>query len=168
MISTSYVVKNDKVVAKAIRDAFKRVGDLTIPLIQISQDFYRSEAAIFTLKGPGQYPDLKPKTKIQKTRLLGSPYPILKFSGRLQRSMTNPKDPEAINQIINKNTLIIGTRVPYGVFQQEGTKHLPERKFLFIGPEAPRFANSDQAGRVTRWLRFIKSHVDQVIKRDGL
>lgn len=168
MISTSYVVKNDKVVAKAIRDAFKKVGDLTIPLTQISQDFYKSEQSIFKLKSPGQYPDLAAGTKRSKTMILGSPYPILRFTGRLEKSITSPKHPESINQIINKNTLIIGTRVPYGVFQQEGTKHLPERKFLFIGPEAPRFATSQQAGRVTRWLRIIQNYVDQVIKRDGL
>lgn len=149
--------------------AIEQVKDLTIPLTLISKDFYKSEAAIFNLGGPGQYPDLKEKTKIQKQKQVGFVYPILKRSGALAKSMLNPTDGNAINFIANKNTLVLGTRVQYGVFHQSDSarKKIPLRKFLFIGPEAAQFANSEQQGRLERWLGIMNGYVLQRLAQLG-
>jgi hypothetical protein len=117
------------------------------------------------LSGPGQYPDLRPSTKAHK-QAAGKPiYPILRDSGLLERSMTNPTDPNAVNEIINKSTLLIGTKVEHGLFPQVGAGRQPVRKFLFIGPEAARFATSDQMGRLQRWTSILQDHVVTWSKR---
>lgn len=179
MAFTSYDVDADKKFAAAIARARLVTDDLTIPLTQISKDFYKSEKAIFMLKSAGKYPDLSTKPfrafwknvhpyahlyeggyKQYKQENFGFQYPILKRTGRLEASLTNPADADAVNQIINKRTLIIGTEVEYGIYHQSDAPRtkIPLRKFLFIGPEST-FATSDQQGRVGRWLNIMNSHV---------
>lgn len=162
---TSYSIENDAKFRAGLKAAAAAVGDLTIPLTLISKDFYRSEKAIFKLKGPGQYDDLKEKTKDDKRRKGFSVYPILKRTGRLEGSLTNPTHPEAYNQILNKTILVIGTDVPYGVYHQSDRprKKIPLRKFLFIGPES-KFATSDQKGRLERWMNILQGYVMQRLK----
>jgi len=183
---TSYKIGND---AK-FKDAMNRVrlvtDDLRIPLTLISKDFYKSEKAIFLLGSAGQYPDFggfnpgakmmykgqettrREAYKARKQAKYGFVYPLLKASGRLEGSVTNPMHQDAVNQIVNKRTLIIGTTVPYGVYHQSDRARakIPLRKFLFIGPES-RFANSDQQGRVGRWMNILNSFVLQKLKSKG-
>lgn len=161
MAFTSYEIKNDVLFKKALERAASVTADLTLPLTQIGQDFYKSEKAIFKLKGPGQYPDLAPSTKNFKFRKFGFRYPILKATGRLEKSVTTRSSPDSIFQIIKKQTLIIGTSVPYGIFHQSDDPRttLPLRKFLFIGPEAKKFARGPTAGRPGRWLNILNQHV---------
>lgn len=166
-IATSYSVDNDRKFTRALNALAALTDDLTIPLTLISKDFYRSEQAIFNLKGPGRFPDLALSTKAHKKRAGKPVYPILVFSGKLKKSMTEPNSEGSINEIINNKTLVIGTRIPYGIFHQEGTKKMPMRKFLFIGPEAPTFADDDQKGRLERWLGIINGYIDQVKQRSG-
>lgn len=156
---TSYSVDNDRRFREALDIARRQVSDLRIPLTLISRDFFRSQKAIWQLTGPGQYPDLKARTKARK-QAMGKPvYPILKDSGLLEKSMTSPTDSNAINEIINKSVLLVGTRVQHGIFPQVGAGRQPMRKFLFIGPEAARFATSDQMGRLQRWTSILQAHV---------
>lgn len=166
---TSYTIDNDKAFRKAIDAAKRASGDLRIPFGLVSKDFYRSQKAIWQLKGPGQYPDLKPKTKTRKLRKFGFVYPILKETGVLEKSMTSPRGKGALHSI-TKEELIMGTSVEYGAFHQsdEPRSKLPLRKFLFIGPEAPRFANSDQAGRLNRWVNIVEDYVIQISKKAGI
>jgi phage gpG-like protein len=169
MSFTSYKVDNDKKFSKAIDKASKKVADLRLPLALISKDFYRSEKAIFQLGGPGQYEDLAQSTIDAKERDGQPIYPILmgigRGRGRLAESVTNPRSPDAINQIINKRTLLIGTEVEYGVYHQSDKPRskIPLRKFLFIGPES-RFANNDQKGRLSRWTNILSAYV---VKKTG-
>jgi hypothetical protein len=44
---------------------------------------------------------------------------------------------------------------------------IPLRKFLFIGPESS-FANSDQAGRLQRWLGYVQSYVTAKVRLSGV
>lgn len=157
----SYSIDNDKRFRNAIDRAKREISDLTIPLRQIGDDFYKSEQVIFDLKSPGQYPDLSEKYKIAKKKKAGFVYPILKRTGRLAESVLAPDAPDAIFNIIDKDTLIIGTKVPYGVYHQsdDPRKKIPLRKFLFIGPEAPRFAFGPLQGRAERWLNILNSFV---------
>lgn len=160
---TSYSVDNDRAFRNAVDEARKQVGDLIVPLTLISRDWYRSERAIFTLKGPGQYPDLAPSTKRQKMAKGKSVYPILRDTGHLESSLLNPNDPNAIQLIANKSTLIIGTRLNYLAYHQsDGARNkLPLRKALFIGPEAKQFNVGDQVGRLDRWMKILKDYVTQ-------
>lgn len=165
MSFTSYEVDNDKKFQGALVRAKMVTDDLRVPLTLIAKDFYKSEKTIFMLQGPGGYPDFKKRdgrSKYAEFKLnkYGFLYPLLMATGRLAGSVTDPTHPDAINEIINKRTLIIGSKVPYGVYHQSDLprKKLDQRKFLFIGPES-RFATSDQQGRVGRWMNILNSFI---------
>lgn len=157
-------IENQERFKAGITRAKEVVSDLRVPLTLIAKDFYRSEQAIFKLQSKGLYTDLADSTKKQKMRLTGQVYPILKLSGALERSVTEPTDPNAINEIINKDTLVIGTRLkskrgfPYPRAHHTGTSKMPQRGFLFIGPES-RYANDAQLGRPGRWLNILNEYV---------
>lgn len=162
---TSYVVDNDKKFRNALERVSVDIKDLRIPFGLIAKDFYRSERAIWNLKSPGLYPDLAPSTKADRIRRGQPIYPILRRSGFLEASMTNPNDPDAICRI-TPDSLTIGTTVPWAIYHQSDKPRtrLPQRKFLFIGPEAPRFASSDQQGRLQRWLGILEGFYAEKLK----
>ena len=167
---TSYVVDNDRRFRDAIKRAKKVTDDLRVPLTLIAKDFHTSEKAIFALKGPGQYPDLSLRYKKTKQKAVGFIYPILRRTGRLEGSLVDPTHPDSISEIINKDTLFLGTKVPYGIFHQSDRPRskIPLRKFLFIGPEAPRFAKGDALkGRAQRWLQIMNRFVLKKLEQQG-
>ena len=174
---TSYSVDNDKRFRNALKSASEFIEDFRIPFGQILRDFYRSEQAIFKLKGPGQYPPFKGKQgpdgktgyQRRKIKKYGFDYPLLVASGRLAASLLGPSNPGSVANI-TKLSLIFGTSVEYLAYQQSDLPRskIPLRKALFIGPEAPQFATSDQQGRLERWLGYIQDHVANVAIRSGL
>lgn len=188
----SYKVENDKEFQATVDKAFAEVRDLRIAFRQIARDFYKSERAIFKLKGPGQYEDFKgprvadlwknpgrPNTRTRdgnltayqnwKIKQVGFDYPLLKLTGDLESSVTGKGRGSILN--IEKDFLEIGTSIPYANYHQQdnpdkGSAKIPTRKFLFIGPESV-FANSDQRGRLDRWTKIIESHVAKNLERMG-
>ncbi len=158
---SSYSVDNDRRFAKALKKAYEATGDLTIPLIEITKDWFRSNKAIFNLKSEGQYPDLKDSTKKKKLRQYGFVYPIFRAEGDLEKSLLNPTDFFAVHQIINKKTLVLGTAIPYAIFHQSDAprKVLPQRKMVFIGPESAFSAENDIVGRLQRWTQYLQNHI---------
>jgi phage gpG-like protein len=143
------------------------VDDLTIPFKLIIQSWYRSNLAIFNLGGPGKYVDLKKATKAAKIRLYGSAYPILQATGRLKDSITDPSSPDGIAMIINRKSLTLGTKVPYGGFLQYGTKFMPARPFILLGPEqvSPPGINN----RREVWLSLLQNYVNaRVAQLNGI
>lgn len=168
--TTEFLVKleleNAANLNKKLQDAQKKVSDLTIPLIQIAQDFVKSRRAIFQLKGKGQYADLKESTKRAKAPDI---YPILRRTGRLEKSITNidarrGSNAESIGVITNKNTLTLGTRVPYGIFHQEGTSKMARRPFLFFGAESPKNMGDRSDPQISRFFGYIDGYLKQVLK----
>lgn len=164
----SYVVDNDRKFRDGISRALSASSDLRIPFTLIQADFYRSEQAIFKLQSEGLYPPISEKYGKAKEKKVGFKYPLLVRSGRLAASLLSANSPDSISAI-EKLSLTFGTRVPYGVYHQSDAprKKIPLRKFLFIGPEAPSFATSDQMGRLERWLNILNDYVLQVGKRSG-
>lgn len=159
---TSYTVENDEAFARAMERAAKATDNLRIPLAQIAKDFRKSRTAIFALKSPGGYPDLSPKYKKRKQKSVGFVYPILKLTGRLESSVTQESHPENITRI-EPLSMSLGTGVPYANYHQQegepGTGKMPLRKFLFIGPESTKFANSEISGFPERALNTLNSYV---------
>lgn len=171
----SYSLDNDKKFAAALARARATWDDLRIPFTLILGDFYGSEQAIFALKTPGQYPDFKGhrskktgKTAYQarKIKKAGFDYPLLVRTGRLAASLLGPSADGSI-AVIGSQTLLIGTSIEYGVFHQLGGPKIPLRKFLFIGPEAGRFAIGDTKGRAERWLNIMNDFSLKGLTRDG-
>ena len=177
-IWTSYSIENDREFARVLARAQKEVIDLSIPLNLIRRDFHRSQKAIFQLKGPGGYPDFSSQKSIEsKERKLvkigrskGDIYPLLFLTGRLAKSTTDPNSRDAISVVRNKKDLFIGTKVPYAVYHQSDFetagigRKIPQRKFLFIGPEAQREAVGATAGRLSRWKNILQKHVQNAMK----
>lgn len=166
-----YTIENEAIFRKTLERAAEKVEDLRIPFKFIAIDFHKSEKAIFKLTSPGGYPDLSPETKKQKQRQVGFLYPILKRSGRLESSLTDENDPEAIVRI-GKKQLTIGTSTPYAVYHNSDKprKKIPQRKIVFIGPESRAFHQKDRqnkGGRLTRWSNIIDGYVGQVFKKAG-
>jgi phage gpG-like protein len=138
----------------SVRDAQRVVRDLTEPLQQIGRDWMRSNETIFALSGPGPWTDLSGSRsgrdakgrfrskisgyKAEKLRRWGFVYPILKASGRLERSLTQPGDPGALMEVVNGTELRLGTRVTgrgganYPAFLHRGTSRMPARPYLEI------------------------------------
>jgi hypothetical protein len=187
----SYKFENDLAFQKLIDTAFKETRDLSIPFRQILRVFYQSRKAIFELKGPGAYPDFKGKTIGQswsrnasagaikrrtrpqgatpyewyKVKKLGpgNQYPLLRFTGRLEDSITNPSSPDA-KQEIDAISLTIITKVPYANYHQQdnpdlGDKVIPTRKFFFIGGETSQ-SNRD----IERYTKIINDHIVKSLK----
>lgn len=166
---TSYSVDNDKRFRNALKEASKVSTDLRVPFGLILRDFYKSQQAIFKLSGPGKYPPISEKYGDQKQKLVGFRYPLLVRSGALAASLLGPNNKGSVSLITNL-TLAFGTSIKYGIYHQSDAarKKIPLRKFLFIGPEAPRFANSEQQGRLERWLGYISDHINREVKKAGL
>ena len=160
-VITSYSVDNDRRFRKAMLKTAKAMRNPKPAFREIARDFYKSQKAISMLKGPGLYPDITEQTKKRKRRKgMGkykSGYPILWGDGTLLKSTLGPRNEGALLSITKKE-LVIGTTIEYGIYHQSDKprKKIPLRKFIFIGPEAPRFATSEQMGRMERWLRILK------------
>lgn len=172
MIKVDYGVANAARFNEVIANAKAAIGDLTIPLTLIAKDWYRGNRAMFLLKGPGQWTDLADGTnhgrtnyKAAKLRKWGFVYPILKASGALESSLTNPTDANTISQIINKDTLILGTRLPYAAALNFGyaARNLPPRPFMAIRPESGN-ARDETQGQMERWVGYIAAHVANVLQ----
>lgn len=153
----------DKNLNKTIEIALRRCDDLTIPFTLMVQSWFKSNRAIFDLKGPGQYDDINDLYKVRKQKKYGFVYPILKASGKLADSITKPGDPNSIDYIINKNSLILGSRIPYGKHHQYGAPraNLPKRPWILIGSEqtAPKEINK----RRELWIKLLSDYVKQSI-----
>lgn len=158
------VIENEKSFMAGLERARRLDEDLTQPLTQIGLMLSKSSRAIFKLKGPGQYPDLTPKYKARKIRRYGSAYPILRATGRLERSITDPKHPDAVLEVVNRDTLYWGTRVPYGRFHQgEGARR--RRPFLIWGADSAYFSSlaSTRRGRA---LNILNNFVLRKLGKD--
>lgn len=172
---TSYEVDNDNRFKNALKDASLIVSDFRLAFGLILQDFYKSQQAIFKLKGPGKYPPFKgPKdletgrTRYQseKIKAVGFDYPLLVRSGKLAASLLGPNNTGSVSQI-TKLSLVFGSSIKYGIYHQSDAPRskIPLRKFVFIGPEAPQFATDEQSGRLQRWVGYINDHVARAKKR---
>ena len=145
----------DKEFQNLLDKTYKLTKDLTVPLTLIYQEWLKGNRAIFSLKGKGKYEDLSAGYKITKQKQWGFVYPILRASGRLEGSITNAGDPEAIGQIINKKNLLMGTKVPYAIFPQMGTRFMPPRPPILFGPEQVGDKIPNQ--RLERWKEILLS-----------
>lgn len=168
---------------QSLRKAAERVSDLTIPLKLISQEWFSSNKFIFQLKGPGKYADLSSRPffafweptwsglrrlypggyKEYKGARYGNVYPILKATGRLEQSITNPTHENAISIILNRKDLTLGTNVEYAHWLADGTKKMPARPPVLFGNEqvAPQALNR----RIAIWEQRILDYVEQVTEK---
>ena len=177
---------------RALRKAQKKVKDLTVPLTLISREWFKANRSQFDKgrKGPGKYKDLSEKpfrafwtnnrgyaalykgTKDYKEEHLGFVYPILRASGKLADSMTDPKNSDAISLVINKKSLLLGTKVKskkgvsYPSFLHFGTRRMPARPVVLFGVE--QVATSHQGKRQKLWIKTLAHYVEGVTRKAGV
>lgn len=173
---------------REFRKAMGAVSDLTVPLRLITKSWFKSNKAIFKLKGPGKYKDLstkpffawwEPKGSSLRTKYLngyrsyktakyGFAYPILKATGTLEDSLTSAGALGSIANIINKNSLVLGTSIPWAVFHQsdEPRTKMPFRPMVLIGSEQVAQGIPGFTNRHLAWIETIKSYVEQSL--DGV
>lgn len=109
------------------------------PLLQKIALYFEAETRMALERGQGrvtQWPDLAEKTKKQKMKKKGSPYPILTFTGRLRNS---------INSEVSQTQAMVFSGVAYGVFHQLGTSRMPARPFLEIADKDVDFILAELA-----------------------
>lgn len=160
-------IENLKAFQATLTKASKQVSDLSFPMGEIARDFYKSEKAIFQLKSPGGFPDLADSTKKQKARLGIPLYPILKRSGKLEKSVTTPNS-EGSHLRVGKQFVEIGSTIPYGIFHNSDLPRnkIPQRKFFFLGPESRQFASKREfGGRPVRWRNIVEGYVAAVLQQ---
>jgi phage gpG-like protein len=80
----------------------------------------------FESRGQGRWPKLDPATVEQKAQAGQDPR-ILRRSGRLYRSLTDPKPLST-----RPDALAFGTDVRYARFADKGTKNEPARKLIYL------------------------------------
>lgn len=162
----SFIVDPDKRFAKAVAKAIDQVGDIKLPLQLIAKQWFQSNKAFFALKSEGKFIDLKDSTKDYKERNYGFIYPILRAAtGNLESSITSPEGSNSINLIINNNSLVLGTSVPYASYLQFGTKKMAARPFVMIGAEQTGPDEFNQ--RRQRWIELIQNYVKAKLEPVG-
>lgn len=183
----NYQVNSKEFDAK-IKECLTQIGDLRPAFIGIAREFYKANKAIFALKGPGKYTDFSgPKIKAtwrtpglperrtrngdktayqyEKFKKYGFEYPLLKAKGRLESSITDQGSADSVLEI-TKNTIVMGTRVPYAGFHQTGTKRMPMRQFLFVDPSTTAWANDKIfSRRNAAWIKALENYVTRTMNK---
>ncbi len=160
-----FVVDPDNEFKKAIQKASEEVEDLTIPFTLMEQSWFKSNRAIFSLKGPGKYSDLSEVYKPRKKKDVGFIYPILRRLGALESSLTVPGDEDSVATILNKKTLVLGTKTPYAGFLHGGTSRMPARPMVLVGAE--QVAPDEINRRRLAWIEILGDYVLQKAKQVG-
>lgn len=98
------------------------------------------------------------KYEYYKKLKYGFTYPLLKASGDLEKSITDPNDSNA-KQIISPDSLVMITTIPYANYHQQdnpdgGNSVMPTRKFFFIGGET-----SSSNRQLERYIKIIQDYV---------
>lgn len=137
---TAKVVNFDEI-SKIMQDFIKVFGSARVPLSSVLTYWHKwNESYIFGLSGPGQYEDLDEAYKDYKEAAVGFIYPILKFSGVLEASLTTQNSVYSVVELYD-DELIMGTSAvskrgdSYPLYLQEGTANMPGRQVVIKTPE---------------------------------
>jgi phage gpG-like protein len=115
------------------------------PLWPVIEDrFYALENALFRTEGAAAGSAWKPLSekyaRWKEAHFSGQP--VLQRTGDLMKSLTNPHDANAV-RIQERNTLTLGSRIPYAVYHQAGTSKMPPRPAIQFSEEFQRAVSGD-------------------------
>lgn len=135
---TSYDVDQDKRFADLLKRIEEGGANQRIVMGEAARIIKKFARKNFILKGSGQYPPLSKRYAARKLAKFGK-LPILvgggANEGRLRDSVISGGERAThVDSIleIGDASLILGTRVPYASYNQEGTRYIPARMFLFL------------------------------------
>lgn len=180
-VGVSLSIQNSKEIDAAIKRVRGVVKDLRPAFKVMASDFQKSNRAIFKLQGPGQYADFKGPKVSETWKNPGRPdkrtrdgnltayqnykvargiapkgYPLLKLSGRLEKSLTKPGGESILK--FGPTNAVFGTSVPYSEFLQDGTSRMKRRPVVFLRPGdgAP---DGIAKRRLGRWLNILNDFI---------
>lgn len=153
----AFVLNFDVAGEEQVRRGFSRfaddVKDLRPAFREIVNDFAEISGKQFSTEGrygSGGWAPLSAEYAKWKTKHYPS-RPILVLSGRLRESMIGSN--ETIRDIQHL-TLRMGSKVPYALYHQEGTKYMPARKPIQLTDDDKK-----------RWTKYIHTFLVQSIDR---
>jgi phage gpG-like protein len=106
----------------------ERASDMSPVFKEIAADFRRMEAEQFSSEGSrsgSPWAQLSPDYAAWKAKNFPGKA-ILQLSGLLLESLTG-NNPYSVEEI-SKTQMLVGTRVPYGIWHQRGTTRMPARR----------------------------------------
>lgn len=154
--------------------------NLTVPFTSIAKSWFKANKSIFSLQGPGQYPDYggfhpdevvrggltrQALYKNRKFKKFGFIYPMMRATGALEKSLTDPVDANSINLIVNQTSLYLGTRVEYAPYHQsDGPRtKIPLRPIVFTGAE--QIAPTDVRNAYSRFTQIMADAIQQKLDK---
>jgi phage gpG-like protein len=161
---TGELVNFAEFTAKVTR-ALNVVSDLSPVFLVIANDWYKDNEQIFDLQSEGQYEDLSPDYADRKESMVGFVYPILKFDGWLEASITQPGSDGSFC-VIGKKSLTLGTEIPYAIYHQSSAPRskMPYRPMIFNKHSTGGFVDIYGA-RNARYSRALETYVKDRIAR---
>lgn len=130
----------------------RAVGDMSGPLGDLADAVLAANAEQFDTEGRGGWAPLSPAYARRKRAKYGD-RPILVASGRLRASLTTSPDVRRVD----RDSMEVGSTVPYGVFHQRGTKRMPARPPVALPESFRRDA-----------VRIFQRHLVESLRDAGL
>ncbi len=157
MFTFTVSVSGEEQLARGFSRFGEAVSDYSPVWRELADDFLKVERDQFVSEGrsgSGGWVPLSPGYAAWKAKHTPG-RPLLVQSGKLRQSLTEHGG-EHIEEI-RKDSLRLGTGVPYAIYHQAGTRHMPARKLVELS-EADK----------TRWTKKIQSFIVQEAKAQGL
>jgi len=170
----SFIPENDDAFKRGIDRLSKATDDFRIPFGLIANHWYKGNRKLFKLKSGGLYAPyggINPTSEKTaaaeraKKRDVGFVFPMMKRSGRLEQSLVSKNSSET-EHFVGKQTLVMGTKVPYAKFHQSDKPRsvLPQRKVVFIdGGPAEKAKDALVSGRREAWLNIMNDYIIQLL-----
>lgn len=157
MISFTYA-DNSEAVSKALAAFEQSLADEGPALAAIADDFRAMISQQFATEGRasgtpwaarksmhvGAAPRGRPGSEGRRRGL-----PLLVRTGALLESLRGPSGANHVEEI-GPDTLTLGSRLPYAMFHQLGTRRMPARPIIVLSGE-----------RTERWLEIVRSAIEE-------
>jgi len=153
MIAFTYA-DNSEAVSKALAGFEEALADNAPALREIADDFREMVAQLFSSEGRAggtPWPARKSVGTARRVARTGRSItsPLLVRTGALRDSLIGLGAAGNVEEI-DEGSLTLGTRVPYAIFHQLGTRRMPARPIIVL---------SD--ARTERWTEIVRSAIEE-------
>jgi len=147
MITFTYTDNSDQV-DKALANFQASFADQAPALQAIADDFRALIARQFSTEGRAEGTPWPPRKSRARVGAVREP-PLLIRTGALRDSLIGPSAPGHVEEL-EAQSLTLGSRLPYALFHQLGTRRMPARPLIVLSGE-----------RTERWIEIIRSGIEE-------
>jgi len=147
MITFTYT-DNSEAVDKALANFQSSLADEAPALQAIADDFRAMIAAQFASEGRAEGTPWPPRKSPARAGAVREP-PLLIRTGALRDSLLGPSALGHVEEL-EEQSLTLGSRLPYAMFHQLGTRRMPARPLIVLSGE-----------RAERWAEIIRSGIEE-------